>query len=100
MTMAQRIKQVLVSEAIHDRLPLDMNDLDESLFDFANTKNDGYFTVTRLHRDDLTDFDVKCDVISDESMQEIADLVELGICESGAWWDALEGAVDQVLGTE
>ena len=33
MNLKEEIKAILIEEAIEDRLPLDMNDLDTSIFD-------------------------------------------------------------------
>lgn len=52
--------------------------------------NDKFFTVLKLHRDDLQELvtdKAKRDAISDSEMQELAD--KLGAAIMGNFWDSL-----------
>jgi hypothetical protein len=73
--------------------------------------NDGFFTVIRLHRDDihellerqgeLTEATRKqIAALTDEAMEIIAGRVAEGMMESMEFWDSLEAAIDDFIKRE
>lgn len=54
-----------------------------------------FFTVLRVHRDDLKERGFKnADKLTDEQMEIIAANMADGIMESSAFWDALEASAE------
>lgn len=87
------IDQKLVKEMVeYFELLSDERDLTSQekrlLGEFKN--NVGVFTVSCVMRDDLEEKGFDTEKISDETMSRIADKMGDSLCETGAYWDALE----------
>lgn len=62
----------------------------ESKFIADKFDTNKYFTVLRIHRDDFASQGFDGDSLTDEQMEDIADKMGEGFCESGDYWSSID----------
>lgn len=99
MTFQKQIKQILIDLAANDELPLDLNDLDESVFDSVKMSSDehrdalksmGYFTGNLWQLGDVQ-FKYEC---TDEEAYSVLESALENDATFSQIWEAIDCAAE------